>query len=276
MPFPVTHLRVADRVAREIGLNEDDTAALLLGALAPDGVHYRAGFSGASQRDIGAAKKASHLCPPGDEPWGQVSDNDGWLTEVKKFLLVEQAIPAYGKKTGKDLSGINLSGKNISKESSDIDLSGKNTGNDFLSLGYAVHVLTDLYNNMTLWKNFRTNHPEEAAKGYASAYYREIPELDLELYQQEKMTHILQLLPRAVPRDFPGRVTAEEIAAIRAGIFAEESAYLSTYVGKPPADTSANRLVTSAMMREFVEGAVAFVLDTLGFVAQNRDDAINR
>ena len=225
MSFPITHLRVADIVAQSLKLDDEQGADLLLGSLAPDGVHYRAGLHGDAMHDIGAMKKISHLCPVSEERWGQVTDNENWLAEVKQFLHKET---------------------------------------DYLAIGYAVHVLTDLFNNMTLWHNFRTHYPDEAAKGYASVYYRELPLLDLELYQQKETRRILRLLPLAVPRDFPGRVNAEEIAAIRASIFAKKSGSYQAYVNQPPADTSGNRLITSGMMRDFVDSAVAFVLGVVG------------
>jgi hypothetical protein len=225
MPFPVTHLRVADDVSRFLLLDDERAAAVLLGSLAPDGVHYRAGLAGAAMNEIGAIKKMSHLCPVSDERWGQVTDNEGWLAEVKRLMPT-----LYRDK------------------------------NDDLAMGYVIHVLTDLYCNLTIWKDYRANYPEEAAKGYASTYYREIPLLDLELYQQKEMGRILQLLPLAAARDFPGRVSAAEIDAIRGSIFAEKNAHYSVYVGQPTADTSGNRIVTSAMMGEFVRGAVGFVL----------------
>lgn len=50
----------------------------MLGAVAPDSVHFREGYSS----DM---KFNSHLCV-GDEKWGQVTNNDEWQKNVFKFL----------------------------------------------------------------------------------------------------------------------------------------------------------------------------------------------
>jgi len=222
MSFPITHLRVADLVALKLNLPDPDAATFLLGALAPDGVHYRPGLVGASQPNIGATKKASHLCPPGDEPWGQVTDNAGWVAEVQSFLRQHPG--------------------------------------DLLAAGYAVHVLTDIYTNISIWIDFRKNFPEEAAKGYKSEYYREMADIDLFFYQEAASERMLRLLPTATARDFPGRVTAEEIHAIRDSLFAEYNETYTTYLNQPPADPVGNKIVTLAQMQRFLEEAAVFSL----------------
>jgi len=204
MAFPLTHLLVADEIlaryhfidesqftmadarfapvyyGRECSPQEADAALVLLGSIAPDGVHYREGFTGESMSNIGHAKKITHLCPVSDEKWGAVTDNDGWISIVKAFAKNHK---------------------------------------DPLSEGYAIHVLTDIYNNMTLWDNFRTRHPKEAAKGYKSGYYQDLKEIDLWLYQTKvKNGRIKPLLAKAVAKDIPELVTANEITAIQNSI----------------------------------------------------------
>jgi hypothetical protein len=78
MPFPYTHIKAAERFLTLQPMNEDKTAAFLLGCLAPDGVHYREGF-------VGADKKLSHLCPVSGEKWGRITENDKWLGLVKDY-----------------------------------------------------------------------------------------------------------------------------------------------------------------------------------------------
>jgi hypothetical protein len=232
MPFPITHLRVADKVARLLDYSGDNekTALMLLGCLAPDGVHYRRGLVGASQKDIGATKKNSHLCPKSDEPWGKVTDNDGWITEannaVKKYL------------------------------------------HDPFVIGYAVHVFTDIYTNLTIWKNFCKNHPHEAAKAYKSGYYNEMGKLDLFLYQEPESEGIIRLLSLVKADDsslkfIPDRVTKEEVNAIRNSILYEGNGIYTTYINRPPADTSANYLVTLTQIKDFIEEAAAFAFGHL-------------
>ncbi|MCL2499771.1 MAG: hypothetical protein FWE90_05485 [Defluviitaleaceae bacterium] len=222
MSFPIVHLRAADIVACELNLSDKDAASFLLGNLAPDGIHYRTGLAGASHRDIGEEKKITHLCPPTGELWGRITDNDRWLAEIKKVSL--------------------------------------DCPNDYFALGYIMHVLTDVYNNLTLWKDFRENHPKEAANVYGSNYYREMGALDLQLYQETESERILRLLPLAEARAFPERVTAEEVNAIRDSILFKNDTAYTQYEGQPPADTSRNRYVTAARIREFIDKASGFAL----------------
>ena len=180
MAFPLTHLLVANVIITKNKRNDEDAAQFLLGALAPDAVHYRQGFTNASQKDIGTTKKTSHLCPQSRERWGEVTDNAGWIDSVKLFLR-------------------------------------SNSGP--FAEGYAVHALTDIYTNMTIWDRFKTQHPEEATKGYKSNYYRDLGEIEIRLYQQQVQgTRILELLAKAKAQDMPGLVSAGEINAIRENI----------------------------------------------------------
>ena len=224
MSFPITHLRVADLVAQRMQLDNTQTAALLLGALAPDGVHYRARFAKATQSGIGAAKKLSHLCPPGNERWGQVTDNVGWVAEATR-----------------------------------IHRGWQHDGADYLAMGYIVHVLTDIYNNKTIWHNFRTQYPLEAMKGYAGDYYTEVAALDIALYHEAETERIMRLLPQAEVRDFAGRVAANEIDAVRAGLYAQQNRNLTVYVGSSVPDVSAHTFVTQHQMERFITDATDFV-----------------
>lgn len=178
MAFPLTHLLVAKSLLEIVSLPGIDSDLFLLGSIAPDGVHYRKGFVSAGMGNIGAQKKITHLCPVSNERWGQVTDNEGWEACVSHFL--------------------------------------RENPNDSLCTGYAVHILTDIYNNTGIWDNFRTKHPEEAAKGYASDYYRDLKNIDIQLYfKLYKPGGIEDSLRSATARDLPGLVTAEEIHAIR-------------------------------------------------------------
>ncbi|MCL2604623.1 MAG: hypothetical protein FWD90_09105 [Defluviitaleaceae bacterium] len=231
MPFPVVHLRVAEKIARALCLSDGETASFLLGSLAPDGVHYRAGLEGAPQHVIGAEKKHTHLCHESSEPWGKITDNDGWLVEINR---VWSSIPK-----------------------------GANHLTDPFVAGYVVHVLTDVYNNLTLWKNFCAGYPEEAENVYTSDYYREMGALDLQLYQEPETERVIRLLPQAETRGFDGRIAAEEAEAIRASILYESGGIYTRYKNQPPADTSRNRFITFAQIKGFIENAAAFALQHL-------------
>jgi len=176
MAFPLTHLCVAWRIIERIQIS--NPAQFILGSIAPDAVHFRVEFAEATQANIGPAKKITHLCPISSEKWGYVTDNDGWVECVKDFL--------------------------------------RNNENNPFTAGYAVHVLTDIANNMGPWKDFITNHPQEAAKGYTSAYYTDLKNIDLRLYHEiYKGSEIEKILQAATPQDMPGLVSEEEVRAIQ-------------------------------------------------------------
>ena len=216
MAFPITHLLVAGALLGRIpGYEDTDATQFMLGALAPDAVHYREGFVGAAMKNIGHAKKVTHLCPISDERWGAVTDNEGWVKCVQAWLK-------------------------------------SNTGP--LAKGYAVHALTDIYNNMTLWECLRTRHPAEAAAGYASDYYRDLKEIDLRLYLSHfKGTKLERLLESAEPCDMPGLVTAGELGAIRDNILYEN------YNGRTPAAGYEYTFLTYDETLKFIEDAVSAV-----------------
>ena len=215
MAFPITHLLVADALLHRRPRPDTDAAQFLLGALAPDAVHYRKDFVGAEMKNIGAAKKITHLCPVSDERWGAVTDNEGWIKCIKDWARRNTGPPAEG---------------------------------------YAVHALTDCYTNLTLWNNFRTRHPTEAAKGYASGYYRDLQEIDLRLYlTYVKGSRIERLLAMAEPFDMPGLVSAKEICAIRDNILYEN------YKGRVPTADYEYTFVTYDETLEFIEKSVDFI-----------------
>ncbi|MCL2217671.1 MAG: hypothetical protein FWB91_11725 [Defluviitaleaceae bacterium] len=220
MAFPFTHLNVAFRVLKSRPLSETDAAQFLLGSVAPDAIHYRAEFLGAEMAKIGAAKKITHLCPVSNERWGEVTDNDGWINCVKNFLA-------------------------------------SNPGP--LSAGYAVHVLTDIQNNRTLWHSFRTNYPEEAAKGYTSRYYDDLRAIEMHLYKRlTESPHIMRLLAKGVPDKIPGLTLKEELRAIQNNLLHEhfKTAASSSY-------TYEYSFISPDDMLTFIDDAVSFSAEIL-------------
>jgi len=222
MPFPLTHLCVAWNVLESHPL--PNPAQFLLGAIAPDAIHFRAEFQGAAMSNIGAAKKITHLCPVSDEKWGRVTDNIGWVTCVKEFI--------------------------------------KNHGGDPFIKGYAAHVITDIHNNRTMWNNFRTNHPAEAAKGYTSEYYTDLKKINVRLHHEfPAVSEIMELLERAVPVGIEGLVTAGEVLAIRESLLAEHRD-VAGVVGVTEGDGGYS-FVSYGDTVEFVGSAVGEVLGVL-------------
>jgi len=198
-----------------------DPAQFLLGSIAPDAVHYRAEFQGAEMSNIGATKKISHLCPVSDQKWGQVTDNDGWIACVEDFLR------------GQD---------------------------DSFAKGYAAHVLTDICNNLTLWNNFRTNHPEEAAKGYASKYYEDLRNIDSRLYNEHPaIPEIMNVLEKSAPVEMLALVTADEVSAIKHNLLYEHCKNIS------PNPLCEYHFVSYDDTLNFIENTAEFILERSWF-----------
>ena len=194
----------------------------MLGSIAPDAVHHRAEFKGAGMGNIGPTKKITHLCPISDEKWGQVTDNDGWLECVKHFL-------------------------------------GNNPASSFV-LGYATHVLTDLCNNREIWHNYITNHPEEAAKGYASGYYTDMKNIDLRIAKEFFFGHeIEKLIQKATPTAMPGLIYEDELLRM-------QNSLLDRYTTEElnQADTSNCKFITYEDTLQFIEDAANFCMEILG------------
>ena len=182
MAFPLTHLIVGQNMIKTYKIKHE--ADFLLGCIAPDAVHFRKSFVGAGMAEIGQAKKISHLCPISDEKWGSVTDNEGWIGCVKIFLTEHERT--------------------------------------LFKFGFATHVLTDIYNNKTIWDSFRTNHPLEAKKGYKSAYYEDLKHIDALLKEDNEVTdEICEKLAQAKAVGIKGLVTADEVEAIKQSIIAE-------------------------------------------------------
>ena len=219
MAFPLTHLLVADEILTRHPRTDEDSALFLLGALAPDAVHYRKGLTSATQKEIGETKKISHLCPKSNQRWGEVTDNPGWIDSVKLFIHNNQGP---------------------------------------LAEGYAVHVMTDIYTNMTIWDNFRTQNPEEAAKGYASNYYRDLQEIEVRLYQLKVQgSRIERLLSKATPVDMPGLVLTEEMKAI------QDNVLFSHCQNRKPTPRYQYTFVTYDETKNFIQQTASFIESVL-------------
>ena len=107
---------------------------------------------------------------------------------------------------------------------------------------------------MTLWERFRTQYPQEAAKGYDSGYYRDLKEIDIRLYQSQfQGSKIEALLSQAKAQDMPGLVSAEEIHAIRDNILHEHCKGLS------PTPGYEYTFVTYDETLEFIQSAADFI-----------------
>jgi len=222
MPFPLTHLCIAYKILEKRPSPAPEQ--FILGSIAPDAVHFRTEFQGATQAFIGPAKKVTHLCPTSDEKWGKVTDVDGWIECVKSFLRTHPNNP--------------------------------------LAIGYAVHVLTDIFNHIGPWHEFNTKYPDEAAKGYTSDYYRDLRNIDLRIFRELfHGSEVQRLLFYSTPQDMPALVTATEQLAGR------DSLLFSSYRDAPQTvDTSTCFYITYEQTLDFINDAADFCIRILSEV----------
>ena len=83
MSFPMTHLTIAYEIAKQ---NEciQNTGSYLIGALAPDSVHFRENYNS-------RMKEASHLWNNGPY-WGLTTDTKGWRENIEAFVQTYQKV----------------------------------------------------------------------------------------------------------------------------------------------------------------------------------------
>lgn len=83
MPFPMVHLCIADEMLRR-GYEAQDPAQFLLGAVAPDSVHFRRGYEA-------PMKEKSHLWSGCGPRWGVTLDSDRWFQNALTFWQAHRA-----------------------------------------------------------------------------------------------------------------------------------------------------------------------------------------
>lgn len=77
MSYAMIHLIVAQNILKSTKRIKNEEA-FMLGAVAPDSVHYRNDYHK-------GMKFNSHLCV-GDEEWGSITNNDEWQENVSEFM----------------------------------------------------------------------------------------------------------------------------------------------------------------------------------------------
>jgi len=130
-------------------------------------------------------KKVTHLCVS-DENWGEVTNNDEWIESVLAFLNEH-----------------------------------KGSENACFALGYAVHILSDVYNNIYVWTPYRLRAEVEMniSKYYGSDYHKDAAIVDFrladEFTQREEVWDSLGKSKAITIRDI---VFAKDIEKIRDNI----------------------------------------------------------
>jgi len=211
MPFTMTHLLVSEKIAERFKGCITSLPQFYLGSVAPDAVHNRENY-------VSDYKKAAHLIT-GTEPWGNITDNDEWESNVIAFLKQNKA----------------------------------SENRDFI-LGYCAHILTDIYNNVHIWTPFRLAYADELAKGYGNINHLECNKLDIAMaltYEGREM--FWDFLAQSDSIDLPPLIYAKELDAQKDNILH------SWYKDKEYPDISTNTVRTYAGEMELIQNATAFV-----------------
>lgn len=127
-------------------------------------------------------KCRSHLLPDGI-PWGTCEgrNNELWEENIRKFVI--------------QWAGV------VEK--------------DFI-LGYAVHLLTDLFNNVHVWTPLRSGGLVDTSQGMESVYHRESVRMNTYLTcQMTERDGIREALEKAEPLSIPGIIGIPEIMKMR-------------------------------------------------------------
>ena len=173
---------------------------------------------------ISAYKKASHLCV-GNEPWGMLTNNEEWTENVLSFLQEHKNADHY----------------------------------DF-TLGVVCHILSDIYNNMTVWTPFRLKYPVEGEKGYNGLYYQESEKVEIELsLDTDNEKNFWMYLRNSTAVDFSGIIFSEEIKKHK------ENILYRWYKDKEHQDLSRNETVTMESTMDFIKNATEFIVNKMAF-----------
>ena len=163
-------------------------------------------------------KKHSHLIT-GTEKWGMTTENDKWKNNVLEFLYKH-----------------------------------KNSNNRDFVLGYCVHVLTDLNNNIVLWTPFREQYFKERDWEYDNIHHRESEKIDIELALSYDERHIFwENLKMSNSVDLPDYVYASEIDNQKNLILNE------WYINKERPDVSLNEVRTYTLEMEFIKNTADYI-----------------
>ncbi|WP_055667913.1 zinc dependent phospholipase C family protein [Desnuesiella massiliensis] len=167
-------------------------------------------------------KKASHLCV-GEESWGAITNNDEWVENVSNFIR-----------------------KN------------KNSENYDFVLGYCTHILSDIYNNITVWLPFKQKYQDEISKGYGGLYHQESEKVEIELALTfENKKDFWKYLKKAEEVSLDNIIFAEEVRKHKDNILNH------WYKGKKRPDVSSNKIVTVESTMKFIDDAANFVVSRL-------------
>lgn len=172
MSFQMTHLEIAYRVAKKLGITEG-LPEFILGSVAPDCVHFREDY------EIGH-KVHSHLFE-GCGVWSNTQDYDRWISNINEFF------------------------DRFAKDEEDVD-------RRMFAMGICVHCITDYWNDLYIWRALQKEHiPPMTLEEFRSEYYPEAQTVDKWLFQNsENAKEIVTLLQHSKELDFSDYIYAKD------------------------------------------------------------------
>ena len=185
MSYPMVHLSVA-WLLMERDPSILSPADFLLGAVAPDAIHYRPGDYTSDW------KLYSHYgCESLDdipEKWGYVTKMEPWIARVRRQVLA-------------------------------LDRSAPDAA---FKLGYFAHILTDGWNNTAVWTPFRESLGGTFDRETYRLYGDECRNVDYVLYlRHPHAREIFRLLQEARAFGLDDHIRAEEVEALRDSLLHE-------------------------------------------------------
>lgn len=224
MPYQMVHIHIAKKVLELNPYVIKNYPQYYLGSLAPDAVHFRTDFDAKD-------KKASHLCI-GDERWGELSNNDEWAENIKKFIRTH-------------------------RESENIDF----------IYGLCGHCLVDLRNNIEIWSPFKLKYygsliMSDYGSGYdgegIKKFHADDTDADLRLYHTSEFRgEIWNYLSKSKGVDLEGIVYEDELNKIRDNILYKQ--YKDRYID----DSFVGSYIIYKDYLTFIERTIRYISDIL-------------
>ncbi len=185
MSYPMVHLSVA-WLLLQAASGIPSPADFLLGAAAPDAIHYRPGDYTSDWKLYShyGCEDLAHI----DEKWGYVTKMEPWIARVRaQTEAVDPAAPDAG-----------------------------------FRLGYYAHMLTDGWNNMKVWTPFRMSLGGTFDRETYKLYGDECRRVDYVLYvRHPHAAEIMRMLEEARAFGIGDHIRAEEVEALRASLLHE-------------------------------------------------------
>ena len=165
-------------------------------------------------------KKATHLCV-GDEKWGEVTNNPEWTESVLSFLR------------------------------------GYKNADGFV-LGYCIHILADIYNNISnVWLPYKRKSKPETDKNYGDQYNGEQAAVDSRLaYEFQYKDEVWDMLEKSHSLTIRNIVRADDIDKMKENILHVQ--YVNTN-----SDTALNKFYTHEYALKQIEDTALFVLKNI-------------